>query len=277
MSSTSLYCYTKAPAEPTTVAKPALTLQGLWTMLASMPEDALVARIMLAPAFVVPGQSYFEVGPSSDLATIDADAFEGAASIAVQHDEYNKPVSASEMAAGVAPLVRRHANRQLISRSGVTITGLTTVSRIATGERAFPAKLRSEVDAASPTFVKAVEALGVIVQAGKMDNASVISAMEPALPDGAHVRLYRVGDRVFEASNLSTAFPRLTSQGREDLFVQVERPSGPRTGMHGRLSMWAAPADITYDMVAAAFGPARSALDRLRNIAAALGTRDTAC
>ncbi|AVK75414.1 hypothetical protein pqer_cds_992 [Pandoravirus quercus] len=273
MSSTNLFYSRRAPTEPTADPKPALTLQGLWTILATMPADALVARIKLAPAFVVPGQSYFDICPSSALATIDVDAFEGAASIAIQYDEYN-PMAASEMAEGVAPLMRRHADRQLISRSGATVTGLSTVSKIAIGERAFPAKLCSDLAAASSTLVKAAEAL---TQAGKMDDASIINSMEPALPNGAHVRLYRVGDRIFEASDLSSAFPRLTYQERTDLFVQVERPAGPTTGMHGRLSMWAAPADITYDMLLAVFGPTQSALDRLRNIAAALGTRDATC
>lgn len=267
-----------ATAEPPH-AKSALTLGTLWEALAMMPKDALVTRIKVAPTFVVPKRSVFETGPSSSLGDIDPDAFEGAAVITIYEDRHNF-VTASETAAGIAPLMRRQSNLRLVS-GGNAVTGLTAVSRLVAGEPVIPSKLCPGSAAASGAIIKATEALVHLVHLGKMDDASVIGAIEPALPDGVHICLYRVGDRVFETSDLARAFPRLMAQQRTEIFVEVDRPAGPRTGVHGRLSMRVAPADITYDMLAAAFGPARSALDHLRNVATGGGTvaaaRDPAC
>ncbi|AVK75416.1 hypothetical protein pqer_cds_994 [Pandoravirus quercus] len=276
MTSTFLSNSADAPAEPATDAKPALTLGAFWEAVSAMPKDAPVCRIKLAPTFVVPKQSYLETGPLASLDTIDPDAFEGAAAITVYEDQRTFG-PASVVAAQIEPLLGRHSHRRLIS-GGDAVTGLSTVTRLATGEHLTAKHLCPDSAAVPEAIVRATEALA---RTTTVDDASIVAAMEPALPDGIHVCLYRAGDRVFDASGLKTAFPRLMAQDRRNIFTRVERPAGARTGVYGRLSMWSAPADITYDMLTVAFGPAQSALDCLRNIAAYAGavptTRGPAC
>nr|UMO78366.1 hypothetical protein [Pandoravirus belohorizontensis] len=251
---------TSQPVAPPT--EPALTLGAFHQALVAMPKDALVTRLMLAPTFVVPRFYKLEI----DLSTLDdinIDAFEGAAAITVYEDR-DGPVAASEMAAQMEPLLGRHSDRQLISK-GAIVTGLSSVPRIVAGWRD---KLCPGLAETSAMIVRAAEAL---VKTRKVDDALIVEAMEPAVPAGAYIRLCRVGDRVFEFSDLTNAFPRLTAHEWDEIFLHVERHAAHRQS--GRLSMWSAPDDITYDMLAAAFTRKCSALDRLRGIvaAAALG------
>lgn len=260
-----------SPSSPTTSqpvappAEPALTLGAFHQALVAMPKDALVTRLMLAPTFVVPRFYKLEI----DLSTLDdinMDAFEGAAAITVYEDR-DGPVAASEMAAQMEPLLCRHSDRQLISK-GAIVTGLPSVPRIVAGSFVETSKLCPGLAETSAMIVRAAEALA---KTRKVDDALIVEAMEPAVPAGAYVRLYRVGDRVFEFSDLTNAFPRLTAHEWDEIFLHVERHAAHRQS--GRLSMWSAPDDITYDMLAAAFARKCSALDRLRGIvaAAALG------
>ncbi|AJF96996.1 hypothetical protein TW95_gp0262 [Pandoravirus inopinatum] len=264
------------PAEATADAKPTLTLGAFWEAVSAMPKDAPVCRIKLAPAFVVPKQSYLETGPLASLDKIDPDAFEGAAAITVYEDRHTFG-PASVVAAQIEPLLGRHSHRRLVS-GGDAVTGLLTTTRLATGKPLTADHLCPDSAVTSETIIRATEALA---RTTKVDDTSIVAAMEPALPDGIHVCLYRVGDRVFDTAAFKTTFPRLTTQERRDIFTRVDRPAGARTGVYGRLSMWSAPADITYEMLVAAFGPTQSALDRLRNIAACAGAvptaRDPAC
>ncbi|AGO83114.1 hypothetical protein pdul_cds_887 [Pandoravirus dulcis] len=258
-SSSSSSLVTLQPIAPP--AEAALTLGAFHKALVDMPKDALVTRLMLAPTFVVPRFSKLEI----DLSTLDdinIDAFEGAAAITVYEDR-DGPVAASEMAARIEPLLCRHSDRQLISK-GAIVTGLSSVSRIVTGPFVATSKLCPGLAETSAMIVKAAEALA---KTGKVDDALIVEAMEPVVPAGVYIRLYRVGDRVFEFSDLTNTFPRLTAREWDEIFLHVERHAAHRQS--GRLSMWSAPDDITYDMLAAAFTRKCSALDRLRGIVAA--------
>lgn len=259
-SSSSSSLVTLQPIAPP--AEAALTLGAFHKALVDMPEDALVTRLMLAPTFVVPRFSKLEI----DLSTLDdinIDAFEGAAAITVYEDR-DGPVAASEMAARIEPILCRHSDRRLISK-GPIVTRISSAPRIDTDCSPVEAtKLCPGLAETSAMIVKAAEALA---KTGKADDALIVEAMEPVVPAGVYIRLYRVGDRVFEFSDLTNTFPRLTAHEWDEIFLHVERHAAHRQS--GRLSMWSAPDDITYDMLAAAFTRKCSALGRLRGIVAA--------
>lgn len=261
-SSLSAMSTTSTPAPAAADDKPTLTLGRLWESLALLPEDAMIARIELAPTFVVATRSgpLTQTGFGSALDKVDPDAFEGAAAITV-YEYARNAVPVSDVRTQMAPLTLRHSHRPLVTSDGAAVTGLGTVSIVTVGKHGVVAEKGRSLVAASPTVIKAVE---VLAKTARIDDAALVCAVEPLVPDGLRIGLYKVGDRVFDVADLAVALPRLCVYERNDLFVEVARPAGPKKGMHGALSLWSAPADITYDLLVAAFGPVKSPLARLR-------------